>query len=197
MFVSQFQNADQLLFVKKSVLYRWMVQGKLGNPEVTTDHGPRVSILDMTGRCGSTLVCAMMRQIPNVKIFSEPFVFLHAHFQYISDHIDKDEYLQMLQTCIKCLLKNVDIKETSHVFIKFQPACNSIIEYMRQLYPHFNYLFITRQFDSSLMSWSKMMHTLPTFFRYKRDLMIRFVLQTIPFPYGDQDWIRIRQGYLE
>ncbi len=45
--------------------------------------GDRLTLMNITGRSGSTLICQMLNLVPGVRVISEPWVLDHIHCNYV------------------------------------------------------------------------------------------------------------------
>ena len=188
MFALQFWLAERLLLVKHEDLHEF--GDKVGDPKA------KVTFLDMTGRCGSTLICTMMSNVPGVRTFSEPWVFLHAHRQYVNGHIDRLEYKRILKTIIRLLCKKENDTEITRILIKLTIFINCQIEVIKEIYPDAQFMFITRHIKRSLLSFVKFLQSVPKFAIARRSIATCFIFDHFPRPYGDEKWQSVRLEWL-
>ena len=184
MFALQFLMAEKHLIVPHDVMYK--LADEIGDPKVP------VTFLDMTGRCGSTLICTMMARVPEVRVFSEPWVFLHAQNQYVNKHINREQYRRLLRTIIRLLCRKENEKVIKRILIKLTIFLDCQIEVIKEVYPEYKFMFITRHYKPCVKSWKKLVGTLPPFFVNKRSIFVHFFFDHFPVPYDDAYWEKIR-----
>ncbi|CAM6054407.1 unnamed protein product [Sphagnum tenellum] len=122
--LSQFIFAQQLIVVPHSTLHR--LAEEVGDPTDRT-----VSIMDMTGRCGSTLICQMMAKVPQVRSLSEPWATVHAHGHYVNGRITLEQLRQLFRSCIRLQCKPEKQSQIDHIFIKMQDYAEVALEAMK------------------------------------------------------------------
>ena len=87
-----------------------------------TKDGKNVSLLHMTGRCGSTLLSAMVHKTGQAIVISEPNVLVHAMemFNKIDISISKErkQQIKILRMCLLLLVKY----PSKLYFIKLEPV---------------------------------------------------------------------------
>ena len=184
MFALQFWLAERLLIVPHNVLHK--LADDIGDPKA------RITFLDMTGRCGSTLICTMLSNVPGVRTFSEPWAFLHAHGQYLNGHIDRVNYRKLLKTIIRILCKREHEINISRILIKFTIFINCQIEVLKEVYPDATFMFISRHLQQSMRSYVKFTQNVPKFAVAKRSVGTKFCFDHMSLPYGDKTWENIR-----
>ena len=53
---------------------------------------PKVTFVNMTARCGSTLLGQMISRTPKAFVMSEPWAWMHLHGHYVGGDISMAEY---------------------------------------------------------------------------------------------------------
>ena len=186
MFHQQYVKAEYLLIAPRDVIEKLAVE--IGDPK------EKVTWLDMTGRCGSTLVCAMLSNVPNVRALSEPWVLVHAQKLYVQGSLTIKEYKNLLQVIIRILCKPNLERTDSHVFVKSTLHCNPQTELIKELYPDFKFMFITRHMMQTTQSWKKVFTTFSPYL-LNSQRFITFLLQQFPSPLGDEKWANIGRDW--
>merc|ERR1712209_267707 len=108
-FIAQYKRARQLLIVPHSTLNR--LADKIGNPK-------NITFVNMTARCGSTLLCQVMHCVPGVRAISEPYGLVHLHGLYARKQIEFDQYRILLKSYIRLLCKLGPNEEFRNIFVK-------------------------------------------------------------------------------
>ena len=187
MFALQFLYAQQLLIVPHATMHR--LTDELGDPKA------KVTFLDMTGRCGSTLICSMMNRVKGTRSFSEPWVYLHLHKQYLNGQISYEVYKRMLKSTTRILCRPENEQKVSHIIVKLTIFLNGQTPVLKEIFPNFKYMFISRHYKPCAKSWIKLIKSLPTFFTHTRWILVNFFFDHMPHPYGEVKWEKIRKEW--
>ena len=170
-FLLQFLQSHKMVIVPHSTFHR--LADSVGDPKVCEDgraitrqvnrawfQDRRVTLLNMTARCGSTLVGQMLTRVPNVRVISEPWAFMHLHGFYVQRLISLPQYMRLLKSCLRLQCKRERFGYT-HLFIKMSNFAGPAFPLLKQLFPDVEQMFITRHFKPSLVSYVKVMRALP------------------------------------
>ena len=182
MFHEQFVKAERLLIASRDTIEA--LADEIGDPK------EKVTWLDMTGRCGSTLVCAMLSNVPNVRALSEPWILVHAQRLHVQGSLTRETYKKLLHTIIRILCKPDNERAVSHIFVKSTLHCNPQTELIHELYPDFKFMFITRHMKQAAESWRKVFNHYSPFLVHSQKYT-RFIFQQFPAPLGNEKWARI------
>jgi hypothetical protein len=64
-----------------------------------------LTFVNMTARCGSTLLCQIMSRVPGVQVMSEPYGFVHLHGYFVQGRMSMEEYTRLLKSYVRVLCK--------------------------------------------------------------------------------------------
>jgi len=64
-----------------------------------------VIVIDMTLRCGSTLLCQMLNKLPGTRVLSEPYVFYNLMQFLSSRELSKERCEDLAAACLKLSCK--------------------------------------------------------------------------------------------
>ncbi len=181
-FMTQFIASEQLVLMPLTSLYK--LADKVGDP---TKDGRKVAILGMTARCGSTFVAQMMARVPNCRVMSEPFTFVHAHAHYMQGHYSEEEYKRLLRSIMWVQCKKENEADVKQIMIKMNNYAQATFPLLKKLCPNVRQMFVTRQIKPSTKSYCKIVDLLPRSFRESR-LSCDFCYTHVCFPYDDLDW---------
>jgi hypothetical protein len=78
----------------------------------------KLSFINMTTRCGSTLLSQMLSRVPRVRVMSEPWAFVHIHGLLIQGKVDMDEYRRLVRSVTRVQCKRDIDSQMDHVVIK-------------------------------------------------------------------------------
>ncbi len=97
-------------------------------------------MLNMTARCGSTLVGQMLSRVPKVRVISEPWAFMHIHGLYVQRRISLPQYKRLLQSTLRLQCKRERLQYT-HLFIKVGQCSNDFIGFFARKCRVFCFVF--------------------------------------------------------
>ena len=128
---------------------------RLGDP---TDR--QVYLLNMTARCGSTLVSQMVASGAGdtTRVMSEPWGFVHLHGLYIQGRLcGMENYKRLLRSAMRIQCKPENKRpELERIFLKMNNFAGSQFPLLKKLFPKFDQLFITRHPRASFASYMKL-----------------------------------------
>ena len=142
----QFFSAKKLVIMPHSSFNR--LASEVGDP---VDR--KLTLVNMTARCGSTLLGQMMSRVPKMRAMSEPWSLLHVHGHFNCGRISMAEYKRLLRSMIRLLCKKENKKEIDHIFIKTTTLMSPAFPMLMEMFPFAKFLFNTRNFKPSLESW--------------------------------------------
>ena len=147
--LGQVLEAKKLVIIDHVTLHR--LADRLGDPKV------QVSILNMTCRCGSTLITQMMSRVPKVRASAETYPSIHAHALYQEGKISRSEYRALLRSSIRVQCKVEPTSDIEHIFMKLNCFNSAQFGILRVLFPKAVLFFNTRQLAPSSRSLKKVM----------------------------------------
>ncbi len=112
-FAKKFLASKQLLIMPHSSLHR--LADKIGDP---AHHGKRLTFIDNTSRCGSTLLSAMLNAVPGVRVMSEPWTVKLVYSMYVMGQISKPEFEALVKSSVRLLCKEEKKWPAEHYVIK-------------------------------------------------------------------------------
>ncbi len=153
-FITQYFKAVKLLVMPMSSFHR--LAAEAGDPRA------KLSFVNMTARCGSTLLSQMMSRVPKVRAMSEPWAFVHAHGLYLSGQVSMAEYERLLRSVVRlqCKREN-DSPDIEHVFVKMTAIAAPYFPMLRKMYPDATYVFNTRHLKNTVQSYMQIWTRVP------------------------------------
>jgi len=144
--VDQFNMADRLVLVPLDHFLTIMDRRR------KAFEGKEVTFLFHSGRCGSTLVAAMFKRLPDTRVLCEPHAFYSAYYlHHVFRAISQTEFRKMLLAAVTALSQGTDQK----VFIKMVQPCISQLGHLADLLPNAKFAFISRQQAAVVASYMR------------------------------------------
>ncbi len=178
-FIHQFRLAKKLVILPMDSFHR--LGDELGDPSVP------VCLVNMTARCGSTLISQMVNRVPNVRSISEPMVLSQANNHFRKQWINYDQMRRLVQTCVRIQCKVEPGSNVERFVIKVTPSASPTTIVTAELFPQFKYIFNTRHPKPSSISLLKLMNSVREwnlFVMLKINLK-EFAYNNFPFPYKE------------
>lgn len=145
-FANQYQFATHLVIMDHNTMHR--LAKRVGHPKVP------VTIINNMGRCGSTMICQMLEQVPGLRVMSEPWCLIYALHLFNTGELTTEEYHRIIQSCIKLQCK-LEHPEASQIAIKLPLLCLSQTGLIKSLLPSLRHVFVFRDTLSSMKSLIK------------------------------------------
>ena len=120
---------------------------EIGDPQNT-----RMTFVNMTARCGSTLLSQMISRTPKSKVMSEPWCLVHSHGHFMQGLLSMAEYKRLLRNLVRLQCKAGQEQNVDHIFIKTTMLMSPAFPILKKLFPEAVYIFNTRRFKQSLES---------------------------------------------
>ena len=158
-FIIQLLKANQLVIMPHSSFNR--LASELGDPE-----NKKLTFVNMTARCGSTLLSQMISRTPKCHTMSEPWSFVHIHGHYNQGLISLAEYQRLLRSTVRLLCKPEKKRDVQHIFIKTTALMSPSFPMLKEMFPRAKYIFNTRRFKPTVESIMQLTHGLPALFNY-------------------------------
>ena len=95
----------------------------------------------------------MAARVPEVRVISEPWVFCHAHSDYVTKKISLPEYERLNKSLLRVLLKDEKKSKTTHVLVKMVSLNGTAFKMYHELFPQFKLMFLTRHPFMTLKSY--------------------------------------------
>lgn len=147
-FIGQFYMAQKLIIIPHATLHR--LAEKIGDPKVN------VTAVNMTARCGSTLLTQMISRLPNTRAMGEPWALIHLNRLFTIGKISKDDMKSLTLSGLRLLCKvEPSCQHLQRIFIKFTCMNAPQFETFREVMPQMKLIFNTRQLVPSLKSLKK------------------------------------------
>ena len=126
----------------------------------------KLTFVNMTGRCGSTLLSQMIARTPKTHTMSEPWSLVHIHGHFNQRLISMAEYKRLLRNVVRLLCKPSMKQEVEHIFIKTTMLMSPAFPMLKDMFPKATFIFNTRRFKPSLESAMKLSMGEPVLFNY-------------------------------
>lgn len=150
-FMFMFQNvmSRQILVVSHDTFHK--IAKRYGEPKVQT------TMMNMTTRCGSTLVCQMFEKIPGTRVLSQPFAASHLLSLFVEGKITQKEYLGLLKSFLMDLCHVDESDNVDRIFVKLLPPYSNMMSDIHDIFPQIKLLFNTRNVLPHMESMKKIM----------------------------------------
>ena len=145
MFIAQFLAAKKLIILPHPSFNR--LAAEVGDATVC-----KMTFVNMTARCGSTLLGQMVAQTPKVLVMSEPRALVHTHGQYMSKNISMAEYKRVLRSVVRLQCKREHGRNVEHIFIKTTLWMSPAFPMLKEMFPKAKFIFNTRGFKETVES---------------------------------------------
>ena len=159
MFIIQFLAAKKLVILPHSSFNR--LAAEVGDP---TDR--KVTFVNMTARCGSTLLGQMISRTPKAFVMSEPWAWMHIHGHYIGNDISMAEYKRLLRSAVRLQCKREKNRDVEHIFIKTVMYMSPAFPMLREMFPKAKFIFNTRGYKSTIESMMQLVKFQPFLVTY-------------------------------
>ena len=154
--IAQQNFAKQLIFMPHSSFNQ--LASEIG--EVPSHK--RLTFVNMTSRCGSTLLGQIIAQTPNTRVLSEPWSFVNISYLLNCKQITKAEYKTLLRNIVHIMCNWERNKDIKHVFIKTTCLMAPAFPLLKEMFPCAKFIFNTRNFKSTLESQMQLIMAQPT-----------------------------------
>ena len=139
----------------------------------------KVTFVNMTGRCGSTLLSQIMSKIPKTRSISEPWVLVHIHRHFRCGLISMPEYKRLARSAVRLLCKRGVSQDIERIFIKTQTHNSPIFPTLKELFPNAKFIFNTRNFKATFESLMQLGLGVPLItFLSGKQFWVRMILVT-------------------
>ena len=154
----------------------------------------KITIIQMTTRCGSTLIGQVLERVPRTRVMSEPKSFSYIGNLYLTGYISYIEYQNILQSAFRLQCKKE--KDVDHIVIKWLPSATPLIPSLKKKYPNINLIFNTRNIKATARSIHKIFDTILPFSMLLCTAinMMLFAPEHVPIHYEDLKWWKIYRG---
>ena len=119
-----------------------------------------VVMMNMTTRCGSTLLVQMMNLVPGTRAMSECWAMVNIHQLRAEGRISREESLEMIRSAVRLHCKVSPGEKVENIFMKMTPTNSPIFPDIMDIFPNFTYIFNTRHPVPMLISSKKMNDTI-------------------------------------
>ena len=153
MSISPFAYNQQFLKAKKFLILTYEQTIKLAKVQEEKGYCHEWELIAMnSARCGSTLLCQMMHQLPNTKVVSEPWALVYAHkLINLGMHPGKE----VIKAVTKLEMKKVKGSTNKRMMIKPPMMCCPLTEIIAEMLPNTYQMFMTRHPRDSNASFLK------------------------------------------
>ena len=159
LFIIQFFAAKKLVIVPHYSFNRLAVE--VGDPS-----DRRLTFVNMTARCGSTLLSQMISRTDKVRTMSEPWSLVHVHGLFNTKKISMPEYKRLLRSVVRLQCKRERGRDVEHIFIKTTMFMAPAFPLLMEMFPKAKYIFNTRQWVPSVESYMQLAQFMPLLVYY-------------------------------
>ena len=152
--IAQFNAAKKLVIMPHSSFNR--LAAEVGDPS-----GRKVTFVNMTARCGSTLLSQIMSRTPNTRSISELRAIEHLHRHLNCKIISMAEYRRLIRSVVQLMCKEEHGKDVKRIFIKTTPLMAPAFPTLKEMFPDFKFIFNTRNYRTSFESMMQLGSGLP------------------------------------
>jgi len=172
MTANQNRLATHLIVASHDTLHRFA--DSVGVPKVP------VTIINNMGRCGSTLVCQILQEVPGLRVISEPWSLLHAQYLHHSGRLDTQHYHTLIVSLLLLQCK-CDDPAVTQIAIKLQFPSMAHISLIKSQLPSLRQIFLFRDPRASIASMYKVNHVLAA--NMGMEEFLDLWAHTIPLPH--------------
>ena len=175
--ISQFFLSKNLIILPIENYHR--LAQDTGDPKVP------VTALQMTARCGSTLLCQMLNKVAGIRVMAEPWALVAVNYLYQSCQINDEELSLLIQSTIRlqCKLEPSDTEKVKGIIWKMSGCNMAQSKIIADHFPSINQLFVVRQPKACMSSLIKLIEVEMDRLYFHLPWGHRFLLQLFPFPY--------------
>jgi len=156
-FANQYFLADRLVIVTLDTLHQ--MADCAGDPTVP------VTILDNMGRCGSTMVCKVLSQIPGLRVMSEPWALLNLQYLFMKGGFGLDTYSRLISSVIKIQCKTSQHSALTQILLKLPFPCMAQATLIKTLFPAIRHIYLFRSPTKCILSLIKVWKATPPYFQ--------------------------------
>ena len=112
----------------------------------------KVTFVNMTARCGSTLLGQIMSRTPKTCAISEPWSLVHVHRHFVCRIISAAEYQRLVRSVVRLQCKRLHSRDIEHIFIKTTTNMSPVFPTLKEMFPTSKFIFNTRNFKPTFES---------------------------------------------
>ena len=206
-FISQFVASKSFIIITHETLH------KLASEMSFEDDKRNLILIDNTARCGSTLMCQMLSQVPETRVMSEPWVLQHASMvrdnyrghpwlynpKNDKEQISEEAFERLLTSITRVLLKFENKHEFKRIVLKVSVTLSNLVPYIKRAMPSFQCIMMTRHVKVSIESFEKMLRGWGPSLTNENHIKkaSNLILNWCPFPYDDKKAQEVKQKYIK
>ena len=122
----------------------------------------QLTLVNMTSRCGSTLLGQIIALTPNTRVLCEPWSLVNINYLLNCKKISKTEYKTLLRNAVHILCNWEHNKHIKHVFIKTNLFMAPAFPLLKEMFPGAKFIFNTRNFPPTIESQMQVINAQPT-----------------------------------
>ena len=145
LWIAQFDVAKKLVIMPHSSFNR--LAAEIGDPR-----DRKVTFVNMTARCGSTLLGQIMTRTPETRSISEPWSFMHIHRHFRCGLFSTPEYKRLVRSVVRLQCKRERSRDVQHIFMKTTLGMSPVFPTLKELFPTAKFIFNTRNFKPTFES---------------------------------------------
>ena len=142
--LAQYQRATHLILLPLNLFNR-VAEEKIGDPKV------KVTLIQMTSRCGSTLLTQILGRVPRVQAWSEPNALCYMQTMRNNGSLPDHQIDRLLKNTFRVLCQRNN-SNVDHLVMKLNPICNGLVPDILKEFPRTKVIFNTRNMRASLKS---------------------------------------------
>ena len=112
----------------------------------------KLTFVNMTARCGSTLLGQIMSKIPKTRSMSEPWALVHIHRHFRYGLFSMAEFKRLARSAVRLLCKRGVSQDIEHIFMKTTTTNAPIFPTLKELFQKAKFIFNTRNFKPTFES---------------------------------------------
>ena len=178
MIIAQCNAAKQLILMPHSSFNR--LAAEIG----AAPSDRKLTFVNMTARCGSTLLGQMIARTPNTLVLSEPWALVNVNCLLNGNQISLTEFTTLLRNVVRIMCNWEHNKEITHVFIKATTFMAPAFPALKKMFPRAKFIFNTRNFKPSFESYMQAALAQPAFVNLTGELA-QWILENLPIPHDD------------
>ena len=177
LFLAQYFQARKLIILPIKSFHR--LADDIGDPKIP------VAMVNMSARCGSTLISQVANKVPNTRVMSENWTTMNIHELTTSGKVSRDVSRRLLRSAVRLHCKISPDEKIERIFMKMTILNAPQFEDFAKLFPQIHYIFNTRHPVPSMRSQKQVIGHVETGLYYKLQFGWRELAgMNFSIPYG-------------
>ena len=149
--MAQFNRSTHVMKMPINIFHELAM--RLGNPSIP------VSWISSTSRCGSTLLCQILENVPGTLLLSEPDAPTNIDYMTKIKTVSENERIKLITSAIRFLCK--PSPSATRICIKTRGACASLMGDISKLFPDIRQIFMYRNCQETMTSLLGFLSSMP------------------------------------